>query len=165
MAFGAGRRVCLGESLAKNRLFLFSVSLLQNFSFHPENTADLPDFDPRLFSLGIVLHPGRVRIKAATRNNVTNYVTHGSWCQWSLGFFFSILNRIASRGTESHAKLFLESVWARYRSQTGDWWFPQSPSILFLFCWFLHVTTRHHLLWAFAIFLIICPLMWYYCLL
>ena len=86
MVFGAGRRVCLGESLAKNRLFLFSASLLQNFSFHPEIEDTLPDFDPRLFNLGIVLHPGRVKIKAITRNTVKSEVMHGSWCLWSLGF-------------------------------------------------------------------------------
>ena len=78
MAFGAGRRVCLGESLAKNRLFLFSASLLQNFCFHPDNKETLTDFDPRLFNLGIVLHPGRVKIRATTRNSVKSEVRHGS---------------------------------------------------------------------------------------
>ena len=78
MAFGAGRRVCLGESLAKNRLFLFSASLLQNFTFHPSNEETLAEFDPRLFNLGIVLHPGRVKIRATTRNSVKSEVMHGS---------------------------------------------------------------------------------------
>ena len=68
MPFGAGRRVCLGESLAKNRLFLFSAALLQHFEFHTENSK-IPDIDPRLFNLGIVLHPGRVKVRAITRNN------------------------------------------------------------------------------------------------
>ena len=78
MPFGAGRRVCLGESLAKNRLFLFSASLLQNFSFHPENCETLRDFDPRLFNLGIVLHPGSVKVKAITRKGVINEDICGS---------------------------------------------------------------------------------------
>lgn len=33
LAFGSGRRRCLGESLAKSSLFLFLASLLQNFNF------------------------------------------------------------------------------------------------------------------------------------
>lgn len=78
MPFGAGRRVCLGESLAKNRLFLFSASLLQNFSFHPENCEELPELDPKLFHLGIVLHPGSVKVKAITRNTVINEDICGS---------------------------------------------------------------------------------------
>ncbi|XP_061568788.1 cytochrome P450 2K1-like, partial [Cololabis saira] len=35
LAFSAGRRVCLGESLAKMELFLFFTSLLQHFRFTP----------------------------------------------------------------------------------------------------------------------------------
>ena len=37
IAFGMGKRSCLGESLARMELFLIFVSLLQNFSFHPFN--------------------------------------------------------------------------------------------------------------------------------
>ena len=73
MAFGAGRRVCLGESLAKNRLFLFAASLLQKFEFFSDENSSLPEVDPRHYSLGIVLHPDRFCVKARARvNNNTN---------------------------------------------------------------------------------------------
>ncbi|XP_045191616.1 steroid 17-alpha-hydroxylase/17,20 lyase-like [Mercenaria mercenaria] len=72
MAFGAGRRVCLGEALAKNRLFLFTVSLLQKFRFENTDTENARDIDPRHFSLGIVLHPSNFTIKAIKRTEECN---------------------------------------------------------------------------------------------
>ncbi|XP_063298158.1 cytochrome P450 2K6-like [Pelobates fuscus] len=42
MPFGAGRRVCVGETLAKMELFIFFTSLLQKFTFHlPPGTSDV----------------------------------------------------------------------------------------------------------------------------
>jgi len=63
--FGAGRRVCLGETLAKNRLFLFTTSLLQRYHFRSDGTP--PPLDPEAFTLGIVLHPERFKVKATRR--------------------------------------------------------------------------------------------------
>ncbi|CAB1350111.1 unnamed protein product [Coregonus sp. 'balchen'] len=56
MAFSAGRRVCLGEGLARMELFLFFTSLLQHFSFSPPPgvTEDDLDLTPLL---GFTLNP------------------------------------------------------------------------------------------------------------
>ncbi|XP_021348225.1 cytochrome P450 2B1-like [Mizuhopecten yessoensis] len=48
MAFSLGRRICLGESLARLELFLFITSLLQRFEFLPESPDKLPSFDATL---------------------------------------------------------------------------------------------------------------------
>ncbi|OCT85469.1 hypothetical protein XELAEV_18023636mg [Xenopus laevis] len=46
MAFSAGRRVCLGEQLARMTLFLFFTSLLQHFSFQIPDGEPSPREDP-----------------------------------------------------------------------------------------------------------------------
>lgn len=67
LAFGAGRRVCLGESLAKNRLYLFVTALLQRLTFVPDDSEAVPDPDPRSYDLGLVLHPKPFKVKAIRR--------------------------------------------------------------------------------------------------
>ncbi|XP_041812147.1 cytochrome P450 2K1-like [Chelmon rostratus] len=56
MAFSAGRRMCIGESLAKMELFLFFTSLLQHFRFTPPPgvTEEELDLAP---SVGFTLTP------------------------------------------------------------------------------------------------------------
>nr|XP_033819682.1 cytochrome P450 2K1 [Geotrypetes seraphini] len=64
--FAAGRRVCVGESLAKMELFLFFTGLLQRFTFQPppglmESDLDLtPD-------VGFLLHPSHHTVCAVVR--------------------------------------------------------------------------------------------------
>ncbi|XP_030018236.1 cytochrome P450 17A2 [Sphaeramia orbicularis] len=54
MPFGAGPRVCVGESLARLELFLFLSSLLQRMSFRLPDGASPPNLQGRL---GVVLQP------------------------------------------------------------------------------------------------------------
>uniref|UniRef100_A0A8C2ZNQ3 Cytochrome P450 2K1-like n=1 Tax=Cyclopterus lumpus TaxID=8103 RepID=A0A8C2ZNQ3_CYCLU len=59
MPFSAGRRVCVGESLARMELFIFFVSLLQHFRFTPPSgvSEDELDLTPRVgFTLNPVAH-------------------------------------------------------------------------------------------------------------
>ena len=70
MPFSAGRRVCLGENLARERLFLFASCLLQYFTIHPpDQAADKPlSCDPRHFELGLILEPRPFQICAIPRH-------------------------------------------------------------------------------------------------
>lgn len=54
LPFGAGPRVCVGESLARLEIFLFLSSLLQRMSFRLPDGASPPDLQGRL---GVVLQP------------------------------------------------------------------------------------------------------------
>ncbi|XP_063790608.1 cytochrome P450 2K1-like isoform X2 [Pseudophryne corroboree] len=56
LPFSAGKRVCVGESLAKMELFLFFTGLLQAFTFHPPAGVSREDLslDP---DIGLLLIP------------------------------------------------------------------------------------------------------------
>ncbi|XP_072505774.1 cytochrome P450 2J2-like isoform X2 [Notamacropus eugenii] len=63
LPFSIGKRVCLGEQLARTELFLFFTSLLQTFTFQaPPNTQLSPDF-----RVGLTVSPVSYKICALPR--------------------------------------------------------------------------------------------------
>ncbi|XP_017572521.1 cytochrome P450 2K1-like isoform X3 [Pygocentrus nattereri] len=67
MPFSAGRRLCLGESLARMELFLFFTSLLQHFHFSPPPgmSEDQLDLTP---AVGLILNPSPHKLCAISRS-------------------------------------------------------------------------------------------------
>lgn len=51
MPFGAGKRVCAGETFARNMLFLFAGALFQNFTVSMPDGHKLPDVNETLTGL------------------------------------------------------------------------------------------------------------------
>ena len=58
--FGIGKRICMGESLAKNELFLFFVRILQRISF--EETLDKPDMKNATYGITRIPVPFDVKV-------------------------------------------------------------------------------------------------------
>ncbi|XP_047693015.1 cytochrome P450 2F5 isoform X1 [Prionailurus viverrinus] len=64
MPFSAGRRVCLGESLARMELFLYLTAILQNFSLQPLGAPEDIDLTPLSSGLGNLPRPFQVCLRA-----------------------------------------------------------------------------------------------------
>ena len=58
--FGIGKRICMGESLAKNELFLFFVRILQRISF--EETLNKPDMKNATYGITRIPEPFEVKV-------------------------------------------------------------------------------------------------------
>nr|XP_015202919.1 PREDICTED: steroid 17-alpha-hydroxylase/17,20 lyase-like [Lepisosteus oculatus] len=63
--FGAGIRVCLGETLAKMELFLFLSWILQRFTLEVPPDQPLPDLQGKF---GVVLQIQKYHVHARLRN-------------------------------------------------------------------------------------------------
>ncbi|XP_073090119.1 cytochrome P450 2J2 isoform X2 [Manis javanica] len=63
LPFSVGKRVCLGEQLAKSELFIFFTSLVQKFTFKPPDNEKLS----LKFRMGLTLSPVNHRICAVPR--------------------------------------------------------------------------------------------------
>jgi len=66
LPFGAGRRNCLGEVLAKEEMFLFFTRLVRCFSIEPDNSSPLPVLGDG--DLGITFAPRPFTAKFVPRN-------------------------------------------------------------------------------------------------
>ena len=64
--YGIGRRICMGESLARDTLFIFVTTLLKSLKF--ENPDNHPSPDPDNFSQGFTLIPHPFHVKIVSRN-------------------------------------------------------------------------------------------------
>lgn len=67
MTFGLGKRGCIGENLAKNRLFLSICTLVQNFKFEVDPHNPPPSPDPRNYKLKIVFDITDYNVRAVPR--------------------------------------------------------------------------------------------------
>ena len=62
--FGIGKRICMGESLAKNELFIFFVRLLQKLEF----TVTDPKPNPKQYTTGITRIPKPFFVRVTDRH-------------------------------------------------------------------------------------------------
>ncbi|XP_026267374.2 cytochrome P450 2F5 [Urocitellus parryii] len=62
MPFSAGRRLCLGESLARMELFLYLTAILQSFSLQPLGEPEDIDLTPLGSGLGNLPRPFQLRL-------------------------------------------------------------------------------------------------------
>ena len=74
MPFGAGTRVCVGETLAKGRIFLAIVSLMRRFEVQAPLKGKLISCDPRCYSFGGLLVPPNYKVRMVPRSRILNII-------------------------------------------------------------------------------------------
>ena len=67
LLFGVGRRNCVGEVMARSRMFLYVTSLIQKFKFLPPKKSRLVQLDARNFSSAITVRPPPYICRAEVR--------------------------------------------------------------------------------------------------
>lgn len=65
--FGLGSRKCIGEQLARTRLFLTLCALMQNFTFEADEAYPPPSDDARNYKLKIIFDIDAYKLKAVCR--------------------------------------------------------------------------------------------------
>ena len=71
MPFSAGRRVCVGESVAKAKLHLLTAMLFQKFSFSPVEGSEI-NLDCQ--EIALTMFPIDQRVKITARNQISEAV-------------------------------------------------------------------------------------------
>ena len=64
LAFSAGKRVCLGENLARDELFLMSTSIFQAFNITPDHSQPIPTMKQSVNGLISKTQPHNVIFKS-----------------------------------------------------------------------------------------------------
>lgn len=67
LPFGAGKRLCAGETFARNMLFLYTAALLQNFDVSAPVGEVLPDPGMETQTTGTIKTPPDFRLKFTSR--------------------------------------------------------------------------------------------------
>ncbi|KXJ77750.1 hypothetical protein RP20_CCG006637 [Aedes albopictus] len=62
--FGAGKRLCIGETFSRNTLFLMFTALMQNFNISQRKGDSLPDLGKRITGVVTSMEPFWVRFEA-----------------------------------------------------------------------------------------------------
>ncbi|OQV15864.1 Cytochrome P450 2J2 [Hypsibius exemplaris] len=65
MPFSIGKRVCVGEALARMEIFLFFANIMQSFLIRPPRDSDIPSTDE--YTTGISCRPAPFKIEAVPR--------------------------------------------------------------------------------------------------
>ena len=68
LPFGTGPRVCIGQTFAMSRIFIFATSLIQKFEIRPAPNHEIV-YDPRKYKLNAVLSPPRVKLLFTKRQS------------------------------------------------------------------------------------------------